>query len=168
MKNVGTLKELDVKPGDVVEYIPKCDSYTIAENERIIFEDGKTLRYWAWNTCSDWRIISRASDNPKLWRDMTPEEKGSLLLAAHEGKVIEGRNETWDDDCWMTIPKPSWNESSAYRVRPEPKVETVTIYGSPSKHVQWCLEQCGLDTHRITFNTINGKPDCASIKMEAL
>jgi hypothetical protein len=46
--------------------------------------------------------------------------------------------------------------------------ETVTIYGAPSKHVQWCLEQCGLDTHRITFALIDGKPDLASIKMDEL
>lgn len=25
----------------------------------------------------------------KLWRDMTPEEKGALLLAKHEGKRIQ-------------------------------------------------------------------------------
>jgi len=43
------------------------------------------------------RIISRASDDtqssqegePKLWREMTDAEKGALLLAHHEGKVIE-------------------------------------------------------------------------------
>jgi hypothetical protein len=42
-----------------------------------------------------WRIVSRAPAAPKLWRDMTPEEKGALLLAAHEGKVIEY------DGAWM-------------------------------------------------------------------
>lgn len=52
--------------------------------------------------------------------------------------------------------------------KPEPKVETVTLYGSPSKHIQWCLEQCALDTHRITFSLIDGEPDCTSIKMEKL
>lgn len=160
MKDVGTLQELDVKPGDVVEYIPKRDSYTIAENERIIFEDGKTLRYWAWNTCRDWRIISRASDNPKLWRDMTPEEKGALLLAAHEGSEIEVFNDNWGYWCCSRF-----KDNEAYRVRPEPpapKVETVTIHRN----------NCGglniPQGHRITFNLINGKPDCASIKMEAL
>jgi hypothetical protein len=68
---------------------------------------------------------SAQPENPKLWRDMTPEEKGALLLAHHEGKVIEAYlfNE-WHEADWSTRPYPM--PSVAYRIRPEPKRETVT------------------------------------------
>lgn len=104
------------------------------------------------------------NDAPKLWRDMTPEEKGALLLAHHEGKTIEL---FIGDDGWSAC-SPYWADDVAYRVKPEPVVETISIYS-----VRPC---CGLfgpdrdsdDTHRITFDVIDGVPDCASVKMEKL
>ncbi len=62
------------------------------------------------------------TDTPKLWRDMTPEEKGALLLAHHEGRGIEIA--TRDHKAWYDA-NPTWQENFAYRVKPEPKVETV-------------------------------------------
>lgn len=119
-------------------------------------------------------LKDQANTKPKLWRDMTPEEKGALLLAHHEGKVIEFNGEsvvtgewtgwvTCDDDCL-------WDESFlgdgfAYRVRPEPKREPVTLYwrkGNPAHLIEHG------DTHRITFDLIDDKPDCISIRMEEL
>ena len=66
------------------------------------------------------------SDTPKIWHDMTDAEKGALLLAHHEGKVIE-----------ILMPVGSyWREigvnetthfctNSIYRIRPEPMRLTV-------------------------------------------
>jgi hypothetical protein len=76
-----------------------------------------------------WRIVSRASrdDSPKLWRDMTPEEKSAMLLARQEGKVIE-----WcahPDTDWEITDIPIWIGNLAYRIRPGPKAETVTLRG---------------------------------------
>lgn len=100
---------------------------------------------------------------PKLWRDMTPEEKGALLLAHHEGNVIEG----WMyGDKWTPIDA-DWSEHNAYRVKPNPVVETVTLYGSVLEGFS-TLAREPQDTHRITFNLVNGNPDPASIKMEEL
>jgi hypothetical protein len=65
------------------------------------------------------------SDTPKLWRDMTPEEKGALLLAQHEGKAIECLDPSNESDVWDAL-EPSWFEDLAYRVKPEPKNETAT------------------------------------------
>jgi hypothetical protein len=171
-----TLRELDVQPGDVVEWQDGGDIYTVISAEVLgdesafageVRADLSGYGFGIFGEYCLFRIVSRASrdDSPKLWRDMTPEEKGVLLLAHHEGKAIECWTEnspTWDKT------NPQWIDRVAYRVRPEPKVETVAIYGAPSKHVQWCLEQCGLDTHSITFDLIDGKPDVASIKMEEL
>lgn len=170
-----TLKELDVKPGDVVEWWDeKCGgdkyAYTVAIGKYGFFvdaSDGGRL-----SQRPNWRIISRASDTPKLWRDMTSEEKGALLLAHHEGRAIEGRNKTWPVDDWATIIMPSWHNDSAYRIRPEPKVYFVTQHWKTDCNGNFVpMSQLAPPvgaTHRITFTTIDGIPDTISIKMEKL
>ena len=104
--------------------------------------------------------------SPTLWRDMTLEEKGALLLAHHEGKEIEYYSYGIG---WVTE-RPNFFGWCAYRIKPEPKVEVVVLLGG--KDYLWAFEdhtEGGMhNTHRITFNTIDGKPDPASIKMTAL
>ena len=117
MTKTGTLKELGVKPGDVVEY-PGVAQYEVMENgdvisiggRRIKLADGIKHRY------SGFRIVSRAEATPKLWRDMTPEEKGALLLTYHEGKVIEWHHK--EKDGWVPLRRPSWLPGVAYRIKP--------------------------------------------------
>ena len=161
-----TLKELNVQPGDVVEWISQPDfgHMTVisaknfeARGVRVVLsKHGPGIFIH-----EKFRIISRASDTPKLWRDMTAEEKGALLLAHHEKKGID----FWNDGEWDES-SPAWHPDNAYRIRPEPKVETVTFY--------WNLGQSAFttkgvaSTHRITFNLIDGKPGCDSVKMEKL
>ena len=97
---------------------------------------------------------------------MTPEEKGALLLARHEGKVIEG---FWDG-CWEEcdeVHKFAFARFVAYRVKPEPVVETVVIY-TGNVNGEWAPYEDLDDTHRITFDLIDGKPDCNSIKMKEI
>ena len=69
----------------------------------------------------DYNVASCVDDTPTLWRDMTQEEKGALLLAHHEGKVIE----FWANsiDKWVDH-HPTWSDRLSYRIKPEPKVET--------------------------------------------
>lgn len=156
MKEVGTLKELDVKPRDVVELF--CGGkYTIGENPYKEHGEVKTVTGFL----HDWReakVISRASEKPKLWRDMTDAEKGALLLAHLNNKKCL---QVWRGNEWVDCGNSTWKPDIAYRVRPEPKIETVAIE-------PWEIATDVASGHRITFNTINGKPDCASIKMEAL
>ena len=164
MTEVGTLKEFDVKPGDVVEYMWHTGEWkrgTVDVFGIVQMDDGGRQNP-QYSADPNWRIISRASETPKLWRDMTDAEKGALLLADHDGKVIEWKC----GDTWFGM-KPSWVDYIAYRVRPEPKVEVVTMYAAsnmkgfgPTRGVK--------SAYQITFNTIDGKPDTASIKMEAL
>jgi hypothetical protein len=122
-----TLKELDVKPGDFVEY-DKGVIGIIDDNLEWLGEDGKRQKV-EYSTVRAWRIISRASDTPKLWRDMTPEEKGALLLAHHEGEEIE-----WSYFLpWKTANDtakggtPTWDDEHAYRVRPEPEPTPMVV-----------------------------------------
>lgn len=89
---------------------------------------------------------------PKKWREMTPEEKGALLLAHHEGKVIEYYCDVWKA-CASN--NPVWANNDAYRVKPEPVVETMSLY------------RCGI-TYKITCTVIDGEIDCASVRMEKI
>jgi hypothetical protein len=112
-------------------------------------------------------VVRCVDDTPTLWRDMTPEQKGALLLAKHEGKGVEHYGPL--TKSWR-VGVTCWNPNVAYRIKPEPKVETVV------------LDLCGKDgwsacefahgehqgKHSITFNLIDGKPDPASIKMEEI
>ncbi len=167
-KQYGTLKELNVQPGDVVECVGTMgmENWTIGKHYDVKGcgtpedDDGETYGcYLNPQPAVTFRIISRAPDDkPKRWRDMTDEERGALLLAEHEGKVIE----VWQEDlmCFdepfnSGLPFRSWH---AYRIRPEPKRETVTITNFHEN----------ARGHSITFDTIDGKPDCDSVKMEEL
>jgi hypothetical protein len=96
----------------------------------------------------------------KLWKDMTPEEKGALLLAHHEGKVIEWSYflpwETDNSTAHGGVPR--WGGDCAYRVRPEPVVETVTLYGGYAGGA-WGFEsfKMATDTHKLTLTIIDGE-----------
>ena len=162
-KETGTLKELNVKPGDVVE---TCYTSMTQYCHTIASVDGDEYRSVETDsTLGDavpWRIISRASDDePKKWRDMTGWEKSALLLAHHEGKVIEA----WGGCEWYGIKYPAFADRHAYRVRPEPKRETVTVC---EDGLAFGIGVSASKGHIITFDTIDGKPDCTSVKMKEL
>ncbi len=101
----------------------------------------------------------------KLWQDMTPEQKGALLLAYHEGKAIEYQH----DGRWYCSTNPSWCSDCAYRVKPEPVVEVVVSHlGYAGKRWLFSEGRCPCDTHKVTFNVVDGEIDVTSIKMEKL
>lgn len=164
--DVGTLRELDVKPGDVVEYIDTGATQTVVGTDhkgRFVGDKCGDYEWMSERNC--WRLVSRAQ--PTLWRDMTPEEKVALLLAAHEGKVIEYTYEGWYEWGNADIDEyPLWLDSVSYRVKHEDVRETVAIYGKSG--TVWGVDRMLRDTHRITFDTIDGVPDCNSVKMEAI
>jgi len=155
MKEFGTLEELNVKPGDVVQHIFSGLHYTVSTKKySLIHPDGTSHHYAGWNY-GRFSIVSRPTDTPKLWKDMTPEEKGALLLAMHEKRAVE----VFDDDKWVKKSFMVFVDDLAYRVKPNPKVKTVEMDGSDIRFAAF------FKGHRITFDTINGKPDCSSIKM---
>jgi len=165
-----TLKELNVQVGDVVEcvsahgdWLKKGKTYTVDHDMRVVGYDITSLNV------STFRIITRAP--PTLWRDLTPAEKGALLLAHHEGKTVQGTRVDIPDDWRVTA---IGLDNHAYRIKPHiPKTATETFYGHSTKSVQleWGFSRVTngfSDTHCITFTTIDGVPDCASVKMEVL
>lgn len=106
-------------------------------------------------------------ETPKTWSEMTDAEKGALLLAEHEGKDIECFQKTLND--WVALLYPMFNPDIAYRVKPEPKRETVQLYGPVYSNDQCVFgSSCREYTHRITFDLIDGKPVCDSIRMELI
>lgn len=169
--SVGTLKELQVEPGDVVVWqnhsVPKVqivNSIEVIHDGAFCGEVRAELSEYGSGVFGEYekfRLISRATPEPKQWKHMTPEEKGALLLAAHEGKAIECSH---DADRWVDI-DPAWTGILYYRIKPEPVRETMTIYGAGKK---WRHVPVDKQTHRITFDTIDGEPDCASVKMEEI
>ena len=165
-----TLAELDVKPGDVVEFIETGKRSTITH-----FAHGSyygTGKHPDWPYCddADFRLISRAAPEPKTWGEMTPDEKGACALA-----LIEGRLQYSDYNSSVGYPG-GWNDKNNmtffddtyYRIKPEPVVEEVEIYGGNGYGLGYEFNRniTADNTHRITFNTIDGKPDCSSVKME--
>lgn len=147
----GTLAELDVNVGDTVECLEwHGSSYTAGVNYTVGGVDNYGFTIDPKEPWGKFRIVYRAAETPTLWRDMTDAEKGALLLAQHEGKVIECRI---GDMEWI-VSEPVWAEMWAYRVKPAPKVVTVPLMAD--------FKEIG------TINLIDGKPDPASIKMEEL
>lgn len=125
-KEYKTLRELDVRPGDVVECMTcTTDVWTVGKtygvvestNEKYPFEVECNYPQSQRSSVSTFRIVSRASrnDTPKLWRDMTPEEKGALLLARHEDRHIESYDA--DNNNWYHVAWPAWEGNRAYRIR---------------------------------------------------
>lgn len=100
--------------------------------------------------------MTQITQEPELWKDMTPEKKGALLLAHHEGKAIEA----WAyGDKWLVL-MPEWDEHNAYRIKPaEPVVETVELFGSKSYGYWTFGGKEDDDTHKITLTIRNGVVD---------
>jgi hypothetical protein len=113
-------------------------------------------------------------DTPKLWKDMTDEEKGALLLAHHDGKEIE----FWAYCEWIGI-NPFWLDDFAYRVKPEePKRETVTfkVCVLPKEGISMHMEPTDGTPYsanryiygELTVELVDGKPDWDTLKGKEL
>ena len=108
----------------------------------------------------------------KPWGELSPEEKGALLLHHHEGGEIEMyvKRDGWVSEAW-----PSWLPKYVYRAykKPEPMVETkeFTSWGTCNNWTRdgdLSLVHHSHGKYKITFKTIDGEPDCGSIEMEKL
>lgn len=92
---------------------------------------------------------------PKIWKDMNREEKGELLLAYHEGKTIQvnlhGGNQ------WFIQRQMIFRDDHAYRVKPEPKVETITLFFGLLVEGA-LLRKSRTDTHTLQMTLVDGLP----------
>lgn len=162
MKKVGTLQEIGARVGDIVRCVTwhgkiykEGNTYHVVEG---FGKDGENIGILH-QTLGVWEIVSR---KPKEWRHMTDEEKGALLLAKHEGKEIQYLR---FDDKWVTSAAFPMGDGT-YRVRPEPEVEVIELYGN--EDTSFYRGSSCFDTHCITFNLVDGEIDCSSVKMRKL
>lgn len=164
----GTLKELNVQPGDVVECVREGSGYT-KEGWRYVINDDRGVDGLGqiFFTKSKFRIISRATPQPDLTAITTPF--GLLDTATQEAlRAHGGPYEMWFGEKWSDI-KPDWSAGvPTYRVKPAPKVETVTVDGWLTPGGSYRQEPNPMSTPvRVTFNRIDGVIDLASYRVEA-
>lgn len=191
----GTLEELNVQEGDVLAWVKAHEGYEYYNDRwegvddlvvnNLLAPKSKSILNGFDPKCEHiFRVISRANyplvieEEPEektypTWAEMTPEEKGALLLAHHEGKEIEWA--TTDEWSLCDFEVFLWGDEFKYRIKPEPKVEEVILAGLQSKTVEGLWEFDTMTapdtweaTHKITFNLVDGEPDCDSIQMEEL
>jgi len=77
-------------------------------------------------------LVAEWPDHPTVWRDMTEAEQGALLLAHHQGKVIECYPPVLESG-WRVNVSPAWGSNFAYRVRPEPEVKVFAVHSRPKE-----------------------------------
>jgi hypothetical protein len=92
---------------------------------------------------------------PKLWKDMTDAEKGTLLLAQYEGKNIQF---TKDGKIWFDAGVLFCDEW-AYRVKAEPNYEVEQVR---------LINQDGIIIGHGTIMTRNGTPDYSTLHIEKM
>jgi hypothetical protein len=93
----------------------------------------------------------------KTWGEMTRAEKGELLLAKHEGKNVQYLSPLTGD--WIKNGGLEFIGLCKYRVKPEITYD--------SRLITHCNCETGeLSTYKITYQSVDGVPDCSTIKME--
>jgi len=167
-----TFAELGYNVGDTVRCVDDLDSslyvtggkYLLGHaNEELTVKGGYNGRSATWELVSRAGSTVTADDEYPIWGDMTPEAQGALLLAEHNGAVIQMASAS--RGTWIDMDhKLSWFEHVKYRVKPaDPVVVTHELFGRHGFF--WSVIAHDVDTHKMTYNTIDGVIDCASVKM---
>lgn len=161
----GTLKELNVKPGDVVEPASNSDGSEKFE----VMEDCKLKamyagggghvlnRGWYWDECI-FRIISRAAQPTDLTAITTPfgllDAATQEALRAHGGpyEMYAGSStgHRWQRGCLGEY------KAIAYRVKPGPVIET---------EIMKITNADGIELAQATVTTRNGNPDWSTLQV---
>lgn len=109
--------------------------------------------------------------DPPAFGELTDAQKVDIML--HEARC--GGLEVWHGGSgkWLArsdVGRPIWESEARYRKKPQPVRDTVTLNVDGDGFIEGSVSFAdkGIHTHRITFDTIDGKPVCDSIKMEEL
>jgi len=173
-----TFAELGYNVGDTVRCVNSCGLYDIGEEHvlELGFEGSPSIKKNGNGISATWELVSRAGSTDAgygylSWRDMTPEAQGALLLAEYNGHILEQRRKyygTWETwETWETKHYPPFISLTKYRVKPaKPVVVTHEKFGNmDSFYKDFFTPMLPSDTHKITYNTIDGVIDCASVRM---
>lgn len=166
MQEIGTLAELDVKPGDVVELVSGPVAllelighrYEIGTGDAGLAaykHDVKDISHIPMNSWWTFRIVSRA----------TPAEPASTSeIVWGEWGGVGGIEDKCGD---FQIQRVNGVFRYRYPVPKKPVVETVTMYGHHLIDDKWVFGvKDSEDTARITFETRDGKPDWSTLRGE--
>lgn len=103
----------------------------------------------------------------RKWVEMTPDEKGELLLAWHEGIDIEVSACAFHTYILVKNDgsKPFFFDNVYYRIaKKKPVSEIVTMYAS--SNMKGFGKTRGIKSrYQITFTKTNGVPDCDTVIM---
>ncbi len=97
---------------------------------------------------------------------MYPYEIRDALYAHAESG---GKVQSWGGWGWAFCEEPAFNPNLSYRAVKKPKVVEALFFLN-TKDAKPSIEEVKTlhDTHKITFNIVDGVPDCNSIRMEKL
>lgn len=148
---IGTLKELDAKPNDVVELVWN-GIYNSHWSERGTINKKGAFPGRGDDSGHKYRIVSRASDPAKTWGEMTDDERRDISFSAMNGEEIEIYTyigwAPWDRKtplCETLLP---------LRVKPATKRITVDLTAD--------FKVIG------TIDLVDGEPDWDSLKRDQL
>jgi hypothetical protein len=98
---------------------------------------------------------------------MYPQEIRDALYAYDKSG---GKVQAWGGWGWAFCEKPAFSLANTYRAVKKPEVVEAVIFGHvvSGKYFTGSSIEHSFDTHKITFNLVDGVPDCNSIKMVAL
>jgi hypothetical protein len=97
----------------------------------------------------------------KTWGELSPEEKGALLLHYHEGGKVEVYIKR---DGWTPLVYPCWEPEYMYRAKKAPVVTLDEVYYHPT----YGFSNDYNYPYKVTVTRLDGEPDCGSIQMEKL
>lgn len=179
---VGSLKDIGAMPGDTVELVENgiAQGHNVGSVGVVIIKDGMLCTKGEGMNRGDtsghkFKIIksyelpyghARLEDGSTV--DLTAIEKPLGLLSEGVKAALLNCKLTYQyfsNKGWNESDNPIWTRSIAYRVKPQPKIETVTIRAND---LSFGFQTVAVQGHEITFNLIDGVPDCNSIKMEKL
>lgn len=176
---VGSLKDIGAKVGDTVELVENgiSEGHNVGCVGTVVLKDGLL--------CTEGKNMNRADTFGHKFKvihryelpyghvllpdgstvDLTAIEKPFGLLSQDVKSALINCKLTYQyfkNSGWDVNDTPCWANSITYRVKPQPKVETVTLDSADIRFKGF------LKGATITFNLIDGVPDCNSIKMEKL
>jgi len=168
-----TFADLGYNVGDTVRCVDNksCRFYTTGKKYVLegSVDSRPTIKGDKNGLSATWELVSRAVSPAAaknvnlLWSDLTPEDKCTLLLAESSGETIQLFSILASK--WTDIEnRPMWLDSFKYRVKPaDPVVVAHELFGRHGSI--WAFFTDDFDTHKMTYNTIDGVIDCASYKM---
>jgi len=161
----GSISEIGAKVGDIVECVHwKGDFYTEGKCYPVVNRYGcMQFSIGTLDILGEWKMVTK-KELPYGHVQLPDGSTVDLLSQDVKSALINCKliYQYFTNNGWKVIDIPYWVNTTTYRVKPQPKIETVTLDSADIRFKEF------LRGATITFNLIDGVPDCNSIKMEKL